>query len=189
MELAYRTATFEKRKNGKIYDYVYNVTLCKYTPSTQYTFDFSELVSQLHDYVNAVDSTHYQEYDVKFKNYRYVHGLSYYDAISTFLINHCCDIRALHVLCDHKQAHLLRLDYLMENGYLSNDRYKKLKNACNDLYRKSLIIRNKYMKQILIQDNEYAQEELATIVLNLKEDDLSFCNQLLDCLENTSIVN
>lgn len=183
MELAYQTATFEDLKYGKIYDYVYIVKLFKYTPA-KYIFNISEFLLKIRDYVNAMDSTHYQEYNPKFKNYKYVHGVAYYDAMADYINNYRCETKALHVLCDHKQSYLLRLDYLAENQYIRNDQYEKLKTDCDDLYKTSLIIRNKYLKQALIKKNNYCFEEIASMLLDLKEKDINFCNQLLYYLEN-----
>lgn len=179
IEMAYKTATFEELKYGKIYDYVYIVKLYKYASPTQYTFDFSEFLIKLHDYVNGIDSTHCQERDKKFKSYKYVHGIIYYDAMADYLRNRRCDMKVLHVLCDHKQAHLLRLDYLLNNRYLSSMQYQKLKDMCQKLYRDSLIVRNKYIKEVGMKKYNDSEIEISNILLKIKENDQLFCNQLI----------
>lgn len=76
-------------------------------------------------------------------------GVDCYGRICSFFsnaikMNASCDIRMFHLLWEHKNIMLMRIDYLRKNGYISKD--TDLYNAYKPIVNKTLTIRNKILK-------------------------------------------
>ena len=106
------------------------ITLCKYI-DFDYQVNISLLISSLDDYLNCVDSLQRFKYGFNHnRQYQPYFGLAYYDLLNEHLLKEeqNVDLRAYHVLYDHKQAMCMRLECLYEKKLFYTRNIRTLKN-------------------------------------------------------------
>lgn len=183
MNQAYVSASFGDLNKGQMFDYLYYVSLWKYNPDVKFQFHLEEFNSIMEDYIQGKDSTQYLVNSPCFKEIYYYYGIDYYEAISYNFKNKYYDMRALHLLCDHKKAFLLKIEYLFLNEYLTSIQYERLKKKCELIYHSSIINRNLFIKCKIAKSDESYIERVIKNLSEMKENDLDFCNDLLCVLQ------
>ena len=134
----------------------------------EYKFDYELFLTSINDYLLSRSSTISWEESKFCKLNKITCGISNYKNIMTYLLKLKSgemlykDIRALYVLCDHKNLMISRLKYISENNILGVD--KHVLEIFYNLQKICHINKNLFMK-FLLSDNA---EILMKIIDNIK---------------------
>lgn len=155
----------------------YKIYLYKFQDAT-YNFEAGMFIKNINDYLNSTytilnyeDVLLYPEEKESMKNGEIVFGMAYYERIINVLHLQISDniqykdIRPFHILYDHKQIMINRLDFLKNHGLIKNfdilfKRFQDIKNCC-------LIIRNLYIK-FLASSNKSTLNKIINILNEVK---------------------
>jgi hypothetical protein len=161
---------------GNIPSWFLWIRLYKYV-GYQYKLNKDLLLLGLNNYINCKDS--FNRFDNASVTYDPVYfGLDYYN----LLIEHCysvkynLDIRAFHVLYDHKIAMLIRLEYLNEERLINN--YHKLKQKCENLLNETLKMQNMALKY-KVNKNDTILIKIISTCRSLYNMDYDITNELI----------
>ena len=129
------------------------VTLLKYTPYN-YKFNVDLFTKSINDYINCEDSFSKYKFDYLFDKSKVVYGLAFYDALVNVLKNdpENLDIKAFHLLYNHKQLFEYRIHYLIEKKYILLN--NELLEIIDELIIESLKLRNSVIKYRITKDND-----------------------------------
>ncbi|MEF2246414.1 hypothetical protein [Paenibacillus sp. IITD108] len=138
----YSKELFEIRNRAEYLDYV---IMYKSSNKNEYKLDINNIISLLNDYYYSVNSSEHLSMirnPIKGK-----YGLDVYTTLKEYVIFRNndqldFDVRAFHILYDHKKCMNFRIDYLYSLGFL---KFKEIKLFL-DIERKSLILRNTVIK-------------------------------------------
>jgi hypothetical protein len=122
-----------------------------------YVFDIYTVINFINDYIHSQNS--YKLYWISAKDYNAMSfGISVYgclcDYLSKVVFNNkklYIDHRPFHVLLDHKNIMILRIQYLADNGYLPD--YIPVSKAYLDIKNKVTIVRNLVLKYNVTKNN------------------------------------
>ena len=119
---------------------------------------------------------------------RYYFGLSLYDKVLEMLNNNSSKLkRPLDLLYEHKIMMNSRIEYMNQNGYISNEDYIALSEKCEKLIYKTLLARNLWIKYSMTIGNTNSSELLKKIynyVLESKNMDKEFTKYLMSCIRS-----
>ena len=95
---------------------------------------------------------------------RYYFGLSLYDKVLEMLNNNSSKLkRPLDLLYEHKIMMNSRIEYMNQNGYISNEDYIAMSEKCEKLIYKTLLARNLWIKYSMTIGNTNSSELLKKI--------------------------
>lgn len=115
-------------------------------------------------------------------HYDNIYGLCYYDFLISFLDDiKKIDIRAFHVLVDHKTLQGIRLKHLKDIGCLENVEMLLMQN--DNLKRKILSVRNLVLK-LLMTNEESISNTCKSLLEIAKADDEKLVRKILENLEH-----
>lgn len=144
---------YDKTQGTNIGEYPDIITYT-YKPCN-WDFDFKILISSLEDYLNSIDSTKVFYYwfpqDVQ-KHFRY--GLDYYCILRSLIKDKILDVRAFHILYEHKKMMRLRFGYLKETFQLDFPEAA----AYKEMEYMSQVIRNLIIKHNLSEQKNIFQK-------------------------------
>ncbi|ADL53833.1 hypothetical protein [Clostridium cellulovorans] len=170
---------FEEIENGYFnikykVDFFLNLHLFKKSEGAIVNFDFEQVVSSINNYLYSKKTI-----DVSFSE-KCIFGLDAVERIVDILDNVSVqedmylDIRALHLFYEHKLLMKLRLEYMVNKGFLVNG--EKFIEAYSSLNKNYGTIRNlalKYnitkMNNILLRISELLKDQIATEKMVLNE--------------------
>lgn len=95
--------------------------------------------------------------------------------------------RPLDLLYEHKIMMNSRIEYMNQNGYISNEDYIALSEKCEKLIYKTLLARNLWIKYSMTIGNTNSSELLKKIynyVLESKNMDKEFTKYLMSCIRS-----
>lgn len=150
-----------------------------------YFFDVHKLVYQLEDYLrgeyrlNALSSTG------KSITSAYLFGVDYYSALEKHIFNVYSkkirgDHRVFTILVDHKTAMYLRINYLMDHGYIKKG--PELPLLAEQLLKSAKMLLNLFLK-LMIFPNVENYKKLSNKLMAMKEIDSSFTKELIVALK------
>ncbi|HEX3047043.1 MAG TPA: hypothetical protein VHY08_19975 [Bacillota bacterium] len=157
-------AAYQTLDLSNIPDNLQGIVLLKPVPYAEYQFDIQVMAELLQDYLLARKSsksyTDGYRLDIGAKNDRYYYGMDIYRLLPKHLEYYLngqgpLDIRAFHVILDHKTLMLARIKYLIDNNYLHQvdsiyeDYQKVVKQAVN--------LRSLALKAILSKEGKTIQ--------------------------------
>ena len=133
-----------------------------------YAFDLDLVIDTIEEFLESRDATR------KFSMFQnrlahFVFGLEVYDSIKTNLPNFSFDFRPLHVLLEHKNCMVERIQYLKDNGYLAEDAYTYLHESYSKMARTCMIMRNMQLKYIATDARENDSRLLDEIITKLDQ--------------------
>jgi len=128
-----------------------NIVMTKFVPY-QYDFDLSLMRNSLEEYLNAKKSQvmlSQENFLIDRKEYTY--GINMYDILREMSLdarnsNDFLDRRPFHLLLNHKQLFVFRIEWLFKNNYLTVAENDRMKTLVNKLYQQSLTLRNMVLK-------------------------------------------
>jgi hypothetical protein len=195
---SYNTVTYSDVKNGYEVisapeDHVFKddykgrrgiYVIQKNTDDTYYELDTKYIKDTLVEYLESTDSkNHFRMMRNRFNDTTF--GINVYDAVLKQISKQLTaedpdfDIRALHLLYDHKVLMMERLKYMMDNGYLEFngdilDGYMQVQNAM-------LTARNLLIK-CSITGNVDCVDRFANYLNKAKEKEVEVLTQVVDML-------
>ncbi|MCP3781449.1 hypothetical protein [Paenibacillus sp. MZ03-122A] len=140
-----------------------NIYLMKFNSNHSYNFSEEVFKDEILSYYYSkshTDSLNYINADNEYGLKTYKHLIYYYSLLSEEVeINDFGKIRSLHILWEHKNMMVKRLEYLSENGHLNNVEltimnYKKMAN-------KAIILRN-----LILKSNVHVEKSVYIKVIN-----------------------
>lgn len=159
-----------------------DVVTYAYKP-VQWNFSFAQLISSLKDYWNKMDSTQvfYYWFPEKLrKNFKY--GMDYYDILYSLIDQNILDMRAFHILYEHKKMMGLRLEYLKEQYGFEDG---KAEAAYRDMTQNALLIRNLLLKSD-VTPQAHLSEKIMKTLNQIKESETSILPEFISNLERFS---
>ena len=169
----------------------------------EYKFEVDMLLEKLTDYLGSVnlfckyrtrmdeefysnkggDAYYYFSY-AEMKDI-YFFGLSFYDKLADMAEKKSSRLkRPLDLLYEHKLLMSRRLEFLWKNRYMTDSDYDKLKRACDEIVKLSLIARNKYLKD-QIRSSASSQRSLKERILEVQEKDRIWTEALIQGLNRS----
>ena len=169
----------------------------------EYKFEVDMLLEKLTDYLGSVnlfckyrtrmdeefysnkggDAYYYFSY-AEMKDI-YFFGLSFYDKLADMAEKQSARLkRPLDLLYEHKLLMSRRLEFLWKNRYMTDSDYDKLKRACDEIVKLSLIARNKYLKD-QIRSSASSQRSLKERILEVQEKDRIWTEALIQGLNRS----
>ena len=119
-----------------------------------YQINLELLKISLSDFINAKDSFIRQQRYFINRNMEFVYGMQIYTCLSEYCEkSDVFDVRAFHVLFDHKVAMKIRLKYLFNNKIISTEKFKELKKINEYILSNALILRNMVIKYMISKNN------------------------------------
>lgn len=162
-----------------------NVHLISKKEDFKYDFDLQLVYEMLDDYLNSRNSSERGRMYGNILTNR-VFGLDIYKYLREYFellikSNIHWDIRALHILYEHKKCMVLRLEYLYNNNYIDDhsylyDNYKYIEN-------KTLEMRNLQLKYIITHDKSYLSKIVNTL-FEIEQKEKKLLENLLDKVHN-----
>jgi len=194
-----RIATYDEINKSYNYDHLgsdvhqafHTITLYKFVKSN-YRVNIDLLKQTISDYVMGIDSAHRYLNSVQFqytnsKTDNSDYGINCYNMLREHLdyygqAGEDIDVRAFHLLYDHKVAMQIRLQYLVESKYISVIDKNNLLSLCEKLIKDSVILRNLALKYKL------CREKNTIAILNdksksLQKNDFEFMSLFLQALQ------
>lgn len=158
------------------------IKLMDFPNGLDYDINIEEIYQKTEDYVNSSNSYPIMLEDVFYKNRVKKYGLDYYDILNkNFNSEQILDHRWIYVLLDHKRAWNIRLNYLVEKGYIKSNRYPKIMDECNELYHFTKVILYLILKCNINRDNEL-KLNIVKKCEELKNKDYQFMKDILSLL-------
>ncbi len=175
------TEAFSSNCSGKFEDYD-NIVLLRKKDKVKYQFDVDYLILLLSNYVHSSN-----QFD-KISNFydptkKRVYGISLYDKLINYFSPQnievlSIDIRPLHILWEHKVFMNMRIDFLIEHGYLKN--CDSIKSNYKTIEHMAFLTRNLQFKFLVSKDisilrrinsnlEDIKKLELITIELMIEE--------------------
>lgn len=151
--------SYEMKEDKEFYsDYTLYRLVKRRTDKISYNFDVEVFKQKLLDYVNSTNlykgrspmntpdlEEAFLYCDFK-EAYDFSFGLEVYKTIQSLYLNRNIDVKAFHLLYEHKQLMIKRINFLFNNKFLNESNYKKLCIDFEDLLHKTLILRNLFLK-------------------------------------------
>ena len=120
-----------------------------------YNVNISKIVRDYTEYLNATDTRSIYSDDYVYKSAETLYGLAYYDLLDFNFSNlRKIDLRAFHVLVDHKVIQDVRIKYLIESNHLNNG--DLIIDMNNNLHNQCLFLRNLAIKGLVSKDQRVA---------------------------------
>ena len=150
-------------------------------PPYKYNFNINKVVHAISDYLFSIDRSnkfHYTDYNPRHNNL--IYGIQCYEEIINYLKNGCTDIRIFHLLHQHKYVMLLRIEFMVKNGYL-------LKNA-GEIYQQYKTIESqakivlKLFIKYLIAHKPEISDRIIEILTSLSLNEKLVLNRILEVL-------
>lgn len=164
-------------------DFEMMISAMKYR-DTYYKVNINKIKRDYTDYLKLVDSRGIYREDPVYRQIDKdtVYGLRYYDVLNYMCVVKENDIRAAHVLVDHKVIQEKRIAYLSDNGLITNQ--EELIDLSQNLTKTATILRNMTIK-IAMHKYEDIDEiiRLKNLCAQAKEEDEYFVKTLLDSLK------
>ena len=164
-------------------DFEMMVSAMKYR-DVNYQINLNKIKRDYTDYLNAADSRGVYSEDPVYRELEKdtVYGIRYYEVLNYMCLIKGIDIRAAHVLVDHKTIQEIRLNYLADNGYITNQ--EELLSLGKSLTQKATILRNMSLKIAMHGYANLAEiSRLKDLSLQTKEEDTYFVKSFLDNLK------
>ncbi len=159
------------------YPFMSTIRFLMVNENSQCRVNINQIIHGLDSYINSKESIDI----VGPSNMKY--GLSIYDYFGKNMKREevILDIRFFHILYEHKLLMEMRLDFLIENGYVDENEF--MVEQAKNLKQKSLILRNMVVKYCISPKKEL-YNNIYSKLINLKEEDCAFCETLLELLLN-----
>ena len=156
------------------------VALFWYKPY-QWEFDFEMLIRSFEDYLYERDSTMVFYYTFKaWERTDFKYAMAFYGTLRILIKEENWDIRAFHVLCEHKKMMIMRLEYMKERyGYENRNVFM----AYQYMHKEALKVRNYILKHI-IKEQLYLKFKLATILDKIEKCERNTLVELITDLKN-----
>jgi len=146
-----------------------------------YKLDIELTKRFLADYLNGTDSFSRMTHNYKIKNKEYEYGLNYYNLLLKRIKNKSIDIRAFHVLYDHKRLMLVRLEYLNGMQCITGGDFASIYDGYRRIRQDTLIMRNMALKYNINKDEGYLQS-IVKKCADIKEEDAALTERLIKAL-------
>ncbi|NWL88098.1 MULTISPECIES: hypothetical protein [unclassified Paenibacillus] len=162
----------------------------KYEPHSPYPFDKMAAIDQLRDYLNGethLNRINYnpdEEEAFGIKVYDYLQ--MYYDAVENndARLVERNDVRHLHVLWEHKRMMSERIEYLVEEGIIPDDR--ELVEGYKEISKKILKLRDQYIRHEIRADKD-VYKRLRLRINELREEEPVLLQKLISRLEGRAL--
>ncbi len=133
-----------------------------------YVFDLELVVRTIEEYLYSKDTA--RNFSMFQNNLSHlVFGLEVYDAIKANLPNFWYDFRPIHVLLEHKNCMVDRIQYLKDNGYLSEADYTYLHESYRKMVRACMVMRNGQFKYMATREQNNNSRLLDKIITDLDQ--------------------
>lgn len=157
------------------FEYLNYISIFKYRP-VYYKINISKIIYDYEDYINSRDSRNVYREDYIYKTSELAYGLEYYDFLSNILSSKAIDLRAFHVLVDHKTVQKIRIHYLESINCIKN--IDRVIEAHDTLEKNCVLLRNVAIKAILTKNLEVISKG-QQLCQAIKEIDKNFVMLLL----------
>ena len=129
--------------------------------------DPKQIYEKLSDFINCIDSTCKYKNSERWRNCSFFYGLDYFDELIKDISCRNANTRSIHVLADFYKINLITIHSLFTNHIITDEsNYKDLSESYKNCYNTALIIRNKYLKNMILNDNN---ERITRYLMELKE--------------------
>lgn len=158
INLAFRNRDINKDSPG----WHYEIKLYKFR-KYDYKTNFELLLTSVRDYIECKESL--IKYKFSYENEaivdKLVYGLEYYNLLLEYGNDKIFDVRAFHLLYDHKVLWNLRLEYLMQQSLINEKIYNKFRPLFQKIEQDSLIVRNSLIKYNICSTNQNLHKVLS----------------------------
>mgnify|MGYP001348798290 CR=1 FL=1 len=180
--LAFERVYENEKKLNSIVPWLEGIHILTLNKGETYTLELDTIINSLKDYVFSINSSkkYSESSSILSKN---SFGLEVYDNLITFVKNQknkIIDIRSFHILYEHKQCMVKRIEFLERREFISQSSY--LKNGFQKIEEKALIIRNLVVKYNFTNDNRCI-ESIINNVKELKKEEENLMKQFIYELE------
>lgn len=152
----------------------------------KHTFRLNDFIDLLYRYLEGYEPS--TNYNHLLSNYRDKFGLNHvydklYSEMECFHNFKSFDFRTLPIFCDHKKVLIIAIEYLISIGYT---KLKYLLPAFRQLFDQAVILRNKFIKSILKEENDqFDYRDLN----NLKNSEIKLLYETISILEMSKSMN
>lgn len=137
------------------------------------------------EYYSNKEGNTYYHFSFSEMKAKYYFGISYYDKISEMVLDNSPKLmRPLDLIYEHKVMMNKRVEFLYQNGYLDGGDYLSLSEECKRLVKKTLILRNLWIKCCMSMESQNDSELLKRVydhVLGSQNLDIEFTKHLISC--------
>ena len=173
LDFSYKNVDYQVK-----HEYLSYISIFKYR-SVHYEVNIDKIRNDYGESLNGCDTRNVYREDYIYRTSELSYGIKYYDFLSDILASNNIDLRAFHVLVDHKTIQRIRIQYLNEKGYIKNS--NKVFEAHEQLEKNCLLLRNMAIKAILTKNPNIVSRGQA-LCRTMKEEEKSFVLSFLDNL-------
>ena len=143
------------------------------------------IVEHLKNYINSENSM--LPYQAMADPVDWVYGMKCYDKLLHSLrhyvgeLGNDMDVRPIHTVWEHKKIMRMRVQFLMESGYLTRD--EAFVGKFKEAERQALTARDQSLKHYFTKDKRFLQGVIASLEAMLQEEEMVI-RMLIDELEN-----
>ncbi|MEW9701755.1 hypothetical protein [Paenibacillus sp. SI8] len=137
-------------------------------PIRNYAFDLDLVISTIEEFLQSKDAT--RKFGMFHNSLKHlVFGLEVYNMMKANLPNFWSDFRPMHVLLEHKNCMLSRIQYLKDHGFLTEDDYTYLHESYSKMVRSCMVMRSTQLRYIASKDRVKDNHLLEKIIDELDQ--------------------
>lgn len=153
----------------------YGTRLIKFKENVSYTFSIEQIIKKIDEHLSSINLFWKNDGAIFYMDSKryddYAFGLDYYDALSDIVSTRVFEkTRAFHLLVFRNEIEKIRLDYLISNHYVPDD--KNLSEILQELCQQSLHLQNAFIKSLLSLSHD--NETICKRIKKIKDLDFSY---------------